>query len=184
MFKLIKNNGFTLIELLLVIGIASLFALTVFALSNMATSSQMVNIETRNISAIRGGIKSLYGGGTTYAGINAQTVLNNWIPPDNMRSPAGIAATSIINSFGGTVDVQPYNYNGGASNAFSIIESFVPNDVCPKIVASTGYDFNVVTVNGTVVKDTSSTSTSYVNVPLAASSCNSGATSTIIFSSI
>jgi type II secretory pathway pseudopilin PulG len=158
LFNLKKKNaarGFTLIEILLVVGFIALLSIGIFMTYNKVQSGNVANTEARNIATIQAGIKNIYAGSVDYSTITVTALLQAYVVPDSMRSPAGAAATQIMNTFGGTVTVAPTAFNGGTNNAFDITYNNVSLDVCSKLASVAGQNFNKVLVGGTAVKDTS-----------------------------
>lgn len=173
-----KNNtkGMSLIELLLVVGLAAIILAGMFVAYNKVQSTNAANTESANISTLRAGIKNLYGTTSNYNGVTGTILLNARAVPDSMRTATG---TTINNSFGGAVTVAAAAYSGGTDNAFSITYPNVPVDVCAKLVVAVSQSFNIVTVNGTSVKNTSTATGNEVNIGTLATSCasnNAGAT--------
>lgn len=163
------TQGMSLVELLLVVGLAAIILAGMFVAYNKVQSTNAANTESTNISTLRAGIKNLYGTTSNFSGVNAQVLLNARAVPDSMRTATG---TTINNSFGGTVTVAPATFaGGGANNAFAITYPNVPVDVCAKLVVAVAQSFNLVTVNGTTVKNTSTNTGNEVNIATLASSC-------------
>lgn len=167
-----KNaQGMSLVELLLVVGLAAIILAGMFVAYNKVQSTNAANTESANISTLRAGVKNLYGTSSNFTGVNAQVLLNARAVPDSMRTAAG---ATINNSFGGAVTVAPVTFaGGGANNAFAITYPNVPVDVCAKLVVAVAQSFNLVTVNGTPVKNTSLATGNEVNIGTLASSCAS-----------
>lgn len=188
--KLLKINkkkvarGFTLVEVLLVVGFIALASIGVYVVYNKVQTGNAANTESRNIDTVRAGIKNIYGGSTNYNGLTETIALNARIVPDTMRSTASQGGT-IQNSFGGTVTIASATFGSGvADNAFAITYNNVPLDVCAKLTTSAGVGFNKVTVNGTTVKDTSTSTGNTINVATVASSCNLDAGNVLVFTSL
>lgn len=190
LFNLKKKNkarGFTLIEILLVVGFIALAGIGVYVVYNKVQTGNAANTEARNIDTLRAGIKNIYGASVNYNGIQASVLLNGRVVPDNMRNAAG---TAIVNSFGGTVTVAAATFGTGAAadNAFAITFPNVPADVCSKLVTVGGNSFNKVSVAGTDVKDTSSTTGATANGKLdvagMTTACNNSAGVQLILTSL
>lgn len=150
-----KNRGFTLVEILLVVGFIAVAGLAVYVTYNKVSSSGQANTETRNLSTLQAGVKSLYGGSTNYTGITNAVLNDGRVTPDSMRPiPYTLGATAINNTFGGTVDVIATTLGGGtANNGFQITYNRVPGSVCAKLVTTGGTSFDQITVNGATVKN-------------------------------
>jgi len=179
-----KMRGFTLIEVLLVVGFIALASIGVYITYNKVQSGNAANTESRNIDTIRAGIKNIYGGSTNYKDLSNQVALQARIVPDNMRTAD--SNTAITNSFGGAVVIATTRFPGAGAenNAFTITYDGVPIDVCAKLATGAGAGFNLVTVNGTVVKDTSKTTGNALDVAATAGACSLDAGNVLIFTSI
>lgn len=163
------SKGMTLIELLLVVGLGAVILAGMFVAYNKIQSTNAANTESTNISTLRAGVKGIYGTSVTYVGLTPTVLLNGRVVPDSMRTAAG---TTINNSFGGTVGVAPATYAGGAANnAFAITYPNVPVDVCAKLVVAVSQSFNLITVNGTTVKDSSTATGNDINVATLTTQC-------------
>lgn len=188
LFKLNKKKiarGFTLIEVLLVVGFIALASIGVYVVYNKVQTGNAANTEARNIDALRAGVKNIYGGSTSYNGLDNTVALQARIVPDNMRSAAA-GATDITNSFGGRVTVASTSFGTGAApnNAFTIQYEGVPIDVCAKLATSAGAGFNRVQVNGTQVKSTITATGNELNVAATAGACSLDAGNILIFTSL
>lgn len=171
-----SNKGMSLVELLLVVGLAAIILAGMFVAYNKVQSTNAANTEATNISTLRAGIKNLYGASSNYAGVTPTVLLSARVVPDSMRTATG---TTINNTFGGTVAVVPSTFAGNANNSFAITYPNVPVDVCAKLVVAVSQSFNLVTVNGTPVKNTSTATGNDINIATLATSCatnNAGAT--------
>lgn len=165
-----STQGMSLIELLLVVGLAAIILAGMFVAYNKVQSTNAANTESANISTLRAGIKNLYGTTSNYSGVTEVILLQARVVPDSMRTAAG---TTINNSFGGAVTVAPATFAGNANSAFAITYPNVPVDVCAKLVVAVSQSFNLVTVNGTTVKNTSTATGNEINITSLASSCAS-----------
>lgn len=102
MLKLNKR-GFSLLELLLVMGIIAALIIGAFMIYPKVKASQNVSNESKNLSSLVAGIKSLYKGKADYEGLNNDVVLNSKIVPDNMISDG-----RIVNVWGGDVTIDTF----------------------------------------------------------------------------
>jgi prepilin-type N-terminal cleavage/methylation domain-containing protein len=147
-----KNKGFTLIEILLVVGFIALASVGVYTIYSKVQVSNKANAESRSLDLVRAGIKSLYASKSTFLGLTNTVVNQARITPEAMKDPTAPNGASITNSFGGTVTIAPTNLNLGTNNGFRITYTKVPGDVCVKLAAAAGAQFDVVNVAGTDVK--------------------------------
>lgn len=178
----LKAKGFTMIELLIGIGFIAAASVTVYYIYNKVKSTGDANTEGRHLDTLRAGIKNLYQGQVSYAGITHKFVNDARITPEDMRV-AGDTTGIIRNKFGGTVTIAPANLNGGTSNAFAITYNKVPGETCIKLVTTAGFQFDSVQVGATTVK---TFGTQTVDPVAVATACNldTGAGVTIVFNSI
>ena len=177
--------GFTLVEILLVVGFIALAGIGIYTIYNKVQVSSSANAEGRNLDALRAGVKNLYGGSSSYAGLINRTLNDARITPDSMRAVPYVAgATAINNSFGGAVIVTPVTLGGGAANnGFQITYPNVPGDVCAKLVTVAGKGFDQVSIGGTTVK---AFGTNNLQVDAVATNCaaDTGAGVSLVFSSL
>ena len=163
-----KQAGFNLIELLLALGIIVILFLGVFVTYNMVRSQTESNAASKQILAIRSGVKTLYAGKSTYgtASINQALITGASLPQD-VRTGAG---GTLFNQWNGSIDVT------GATNTFTIKYQAVPQDACVKVVSDTvASGWQSVAVGATVV----------ANDPVAiATACATAPTSTIVWTSL
>jgi type IV pilus assembly protein PilA len=179
------SKGFTLVEILLVVGFIALAGIGIYTIYSKVTVSSQANTEGRNLDTLRAGVKNLYGGAASYAGLTGTVLNDGRVTPDNMRIVPYVAgATAINNSFGGAVTVLPVTLGGGAANnAFEITYPGVPGAVCSKLVTVSGKGFDQISIGGTIVK---AFGTGNLNVAAAAGLCaaDTGNGVTMVFDSI
>lgn len=173
MKKIKLKKGFSLLELLLVMGIIAALIIAAFIIFPKIQSSQRVNAEIGNISAIDSGIKSLYSTTVDYSGINTTTLLKAKVFPDNM-----ILNGLVYNSFKGRVNIEPSSYSDGE---YQLTYYGVPDMECSKITSAVFNKFRQVQVNSKVIK------TKYQNITVDIASitemCNSNNNNRLIFNS-
>lgn len=144
------KKGFTLVEILLVVGFIAIATIGIYVVYQKVNEGGQTNTEARNIDTIRAGVKNLWGVNRDYSTLTNAGVIAARIPPNSMTNNG--TATSMQNSFGGAVTIDPVARNGGNNNAFTITYNNVPAGVCTKLVPTSGAQFDEVTVGGTVVK--------------------------------
>ncbi|ECE2626534.1 prepilin-type N-terminal cleavage/methylation domain-containing protein [Salmonella enterica] len=180
-FRLLKERkskkGFSLLELLLVLGVIAALIVAAFMIFPKVQASQRLDRESRNLTAIQAGVKSLYGGRAKISDLNTDSFIASKNAPDNM-----IQEGKLINEWKGNVSVE-YSGNHGKYN---IIYDAVPASDCSKLISAVSGNFVIIDVyngNGsTQVKNLEEGK----NIDIAATSaaCFSEDNSTIIFSSI
>jgi len=176
-----QKRGFTLIELLLVVGFIAVAGIGIYTVYNNVTLNNAANTENRNIDTIRAGVKNLFAGAPTTAGLTNTVVNNAAITPKNMITTG--SPTVITNSFGGAVTVTPIALIV-ANDGFRITYPAVPGAVCTKLVTGTGSQFEHVIVGTTTVKALG-TNTS-INIAATTTACagDTGTGVTILFDSL
>ena len=146
-FNAKKMQGMTLIELSIVIVAALvLIGMGLYFYQNVKNETGAMSA-TNGVTALSSGIKALYPN-PSYTGINAGLLIQAGKAPANM-----VNGTALVNNWGGAVTLAPVAYNGGTANAVAITFPSVPRSACNSIVASTGANFQIITVNTTEVKN-------------------------------
>ena len=175
------SKGFTLVEILLVVGFIALAGIGIYTIYAKVQISNQANQESRNLDTLRAGIKSLYASRPNFTGVSNLVSNNARVTPDNMRTSVD---TEIVNSFGGTVTVEPVKLGTGSNNdnGVRIIYEAVPSAVCSKLVASAGVQFNSVSVDETEVKKFGSNDA--LDVATAVATCNANDVVKLYFDSI
>ena len=180
-FRLLKDRkskkGFSLLEILLVLGAIAALIVAAFMIFPKVQASQRIDRESRNLTAIQAGVKSLYGGRAKISSINTDSFIASKNAPENM-----IQDGKLINEWKGNVQVE-YSGNHGKYN---IIYDAVPASDCSKLIAAVSSNFVSIDVyngnGGTQVKNLEEGK----NIDIAATSaaCFSEDNATIIFASI
>ncbi len=142
-----KSSGFTLVELLLVVGIIALGSVVAYITLPKVQSTSRANAEAANINTLAAGVKNMYAGTNSYRGLLSQTIGTDLIIKAK-AAPAGmVVGTTLRNSFGGTVTVEPGQLLGSvpADGSFHITYNGVPDAECNKIVSIVGNNFMRIT---------------------------------------
>lgn len=176
-----QKRGFTLIEILLVVGFIAIAGIGIYTIYSKVTLNNAANTESRNIDTIRAGVKNLFAGAPTTAGLTNTVVNNASITPNNMITAGD--PTVITNSFGGAVTVAPATLTV-ANDGFRITFPAVPGAVCTKLVTGTGSQFERVTVGATVVKALGTNTSIDIAQTTTACAADAGAGVTILFDSL
>lgn len=154
--KILKNKrGFSLLELLLVLGIIAGIVIAAFLIFPKVKEANYVKTEASNISTIRSGVVSLYGGVAlpAYNANMSEMLIKAGVVPDNM---VGSDKTMLISSWGSPVYVGATTLENGA-RAFAIRYLNVTNDICGRLAAIAAGSFLEVKV--------SSSNTSMTGIP-------------------
>ncbi|MCP6541781.1 prepilin-type cleavage/methylation domain-containing protein, partial [Klebsiella pneumoniae] len=109
--------------LLLVLGAIAALIVAAFMIFPKVQASQRIDRESRNLTAIQAGVKSLYGGRAKISSINTDSFIASKNAPENM-----IQDGKLINEWKGNVSVE-YSGNHGKYN---IIYDAVPASDCSK----------------------------------------------------
>ena len=180
--KLIKRrqNGFSLLEILLVLAIAAALVIGAFIVYPKVQAAARADAESKNISTIVAGVKSLYTSSSTYTGLTNEVAINAKIYPDNMINGT---STTPINAWKGEVTIAAADTgsSGVEGSSFTITYKSVPAIECAKIVSSTAGNFYIMKVNDNVVK----ASDGVLDIAATAEKCNAGGnTNTIELTSL
>lgn len=101
-FRLLKDRkskkGFSLLEILLVLGAIAALIVAAFMIFPKVQASQRIDRESRNLTAIQAGVKSLYGGRAKISSINTDSFIASKNAPENM-----IQDGKLINEWKGNV---------------------------------------------------------------------------------
>lgn len=180
---LIKNRkakGFSLLEIILVLAVAAGFIIGVFMLLSKTQAGSRADTESKNLSTIVAGVKSLYTSSSTYTGLTNTVAANAKIFPDTMLNGSSVDP---LNAWKGSVTLAAAatGPSATAGSSFTITDTAVPANECTKIVSGMAGSFYIVQVGSTVVKPAGGV----VDIPSATTACNAGGNSnTLVFTSI
>lgn len=148
--RLGQESGYTLMELLLtlsVIGILVSVGMNVFYSGKMLAETDGVAKLDDNLV---NGIMEIYDAGD-FTGLTTAKVIDLGIVPSSMiRTVAG--APAFIDYFGGNVIFSPFSVNGGTNNGVGINHPSVPRNRCATFVSDLENYFNLIYLNGNIVK--------------------------------
>lgn len=127
MFKKSKK-GFSLLELLLVMGIIAALVVAAFIVYPKVQASQRAEAESKNISLIQAGVKSLYSGASSYSELSITTIVKAKILPESMTKISGMAS-SMVNVWTGNIGVNSADTgpSGATGSSFIITYRSVPS---------------------------------------------------------
>lgn len=120
-----RQAGLTLAETLLVLAIGALAIVGGTLLYLQATAGNKLNTGINQFVTLQSGIRSLYAGQSTYAGLDNTLMTTSNAAPSDMTVGTG----DIRNAWGGDVTVNDTN----TSNQFQITFVQVPNNACVKL---------------------------------------------------
>ncbi|MFZ4762518.1 MAG: type 4 pilus major pilin [Alphaproteobacteria bacterium] len=129
-----------LTEQLIVLAVAGLVVAGVIALAAGLFSSSRSKKETTNLNALVTGIKDLYAGNSTYAGLTNQVAVQGKAVPSGM-----VNGLSLINTSWGSVVITT-----GGGRAFSIVFQNVDQAGCVELLKAAPVDtyFSIATSVG------------------------------------
>ena len=172
-----SKKGFSLLELLLTLGVIAGIMIAAFIVFPKVQASQKIDKESRNITAIQAGVKSLYGGRAKISSLNTDSFIASKNAPDNM-----ILDGKLVNEWKGNVSVE-YSGNHGKYN---IMYDAVPPDACAKLITAVSGNFVSITVyNDNGSTDVKNLEEGYgIDITKATAACASQESSTVMFTSI
>ncbi len=155
MRKQVKNQkGLTLIELM--VGIVAISVLVYMILSGYQRFQVRSNVKNhvQDLIELATGIEDAFMKvESSYANVSQANVVNAKLVPSTMLR-AGVP----YNPWGGAIDFQPNTINN-ANDAFDIITPNIPQDACVRLTERLAKTFRFVDVNGTVIRDLTTTPT-------------------------
>jgi prepilin-type N-terminal cleavage/methylation domain-containing protein len=171
-----RRRGFSLLELAMVLALGVLIAVGVMMFYTQANTSRNSQNAVTEVGAIQQAVRSLYGGQSTYDGLDNSVLISTKALPIRMVS----GTNGLRNSFSGAITVAPANSGGGTDSGFSVSFAAVPQDACVKIAAQDfGRGVYSVTVGGTTRTAGSGTPPPFD--PGSAAAACSAATNTIVW---
>lgn len=130
--SLYLQRGASLLEGLAYLGVAAVVILGAVSLLNSALNGAQSNRSVEELTALRTGVKKLYGG-QGYTGISEDNIWKAGLVPGTLK-PSG-TPTTLTNSWGGAVTIA-----SAAASEFSITYAGVPKDACVSMISgATGW---------------------------------------------
>lgn len=157
-----KFKGFTLLEILIALGAISVLSAGTFAGYQVIHSRSQVTETVQSVRDLSNNLMQTYGNAGSFNGVSSASIAEHGMAPgmtvegDQLKTP-----------WGGTVDVENLN-----NQAFSVTLNGVPSYACANVASQLSRNFVQVSVNGTVVKD--STAGTGMDVGLASKICGIG----------
>lgn len=146
-----NQRGISLIEVLLSMVIIATIIGGAISLFGKANDSAQLQTETKNLTAIRGGVKQLYSTSPSYAGLTTAIATNSGIFPETMKRTAGIK-----NAWDGDVTVV---VNTGNAVMFDVTYKAVPKTSCIGLASQDLNNWSSIKVGATAVTSISTAST-------------------------
>jgi len=172
-----RRRGLTLIEAATVLAILALVVAGIMVLYTNADTSRKTTTALNQLATIQQGVRSVYGGQSTYSGLSSEIIANSQHLPSSM-----ISGTTIRHAFNGVVTILPADAGGGENSGFSVQFTNVPKDPCVKMVTSDlGRGLFSVSVGGQTRSQTGATPPPF-DPGAANTACGSSNSITWIFS--
>lgn len=175
-----RKRGFSLLEFAIVMTLGVLAAVGVMMWYTSANNGKNMQTALTELAAIQQGVRSLYGGSSTYTGLdNSIMVSSKALPVKMVQGSSGLR-----NAFSGAITVSPANSGGGANSGFSVKFDGVPQDSCVKMASQDlGRGLYSLTVNDSETRTAGTGTPPPFDPGSATSACNGGINSiTWIFS--
>lgn len=132
--SLYLQRGASLLEGLAYLGVAAVVILGAVSLLNSALNGAQSNRSVEELTALRTGVKKLYGG-QGYTGISEDSVWDAGLIPGTLKPTTTGTTTALTNSWGGAVTIT-----SAAASEFSISYASVPKDACVSMISgATGW---------------------------------------------
>lgn len=136
------QKGFTLVELMLVLVVAAIILIGIYAAYRLVFSGTNVQSASQNAVIMEGKISGIYRSAQTgYTGLNELAAIQaNAVPSTYFTNNCTTATPACLKSEWGTpIGIQPAVFStavAGVSNAFQITYIQVPKSDCPEFVTS------------------------------------------------
>lgn len=142
-FRRARQRGLTLIEAAMVLALATIVVAGVLLFFQSASTSNSTNAAASQLAAVQNAVRSLYAGQSSYAGLDATTLIQSRSLPGNM-----VNGSTITSAFKAGVTVAPVASAGNAQ--FAVTFDGVPTEACSKMATlELGSSLVSVSVNGT-----------------------------------
>lgn len=139
-----RQSGFSLVEILLVLGVIALLAIAAFIVFPKVQAQNRANAETQRLSIVVANVERVYNG--RYDGLDlekikrAKLLAAGWADdPENSVKQNNVWGKSVFACSGG-----PKSYS---------IHYVLPGEGCPNMVSAAERLFDVVQINGLIVKE-------------------------------
>lgn len=126
------RRGLTLIEAAMVLAILALVVAGIMLFYTSANTSRQTTAALGDLAAIQQSVRSLYGGQSSYLGLDTAGLAATKALPARMIT----SANGLRHSFNGAVTVSADTAAGGANSGFSVRFDSVPQEACVKMLSS------------------------------------------------
>ena len=148
-----KHKGFTAVELMFALGVIAIGTVALVLMSRGNSDKQNSNAMVSDVSTLVQNIQSGFGSSANgYTGLSNDTAISMKLVPGDLIVPSG--SSTIKSKFqNGTVVIAA----GANNDNFTITYNNVPSAVCTSVATTLGgAAFSNVSINGSVVYDTTS----------------------------
>lgn len=147
--KILQKNkkGFSLVETVLVVGLIALFSVGVYVIYNKVRDSSVASDEAREINSILGSARSLVGNTNVIPVLDAPLLANARII-DSTR----VIGLNYTTGTGQQVSFEPVFTTG--VNHIKVNYLNTTNAYCAKLANAFQNDVDLITIGGTIVKNT------------------------------
>lgn len=128
------NRGLSLTETLLVLGVIALVAVIAYNGYNAALAAVKVSGETQAIAQLHSNISKTFGNEPNYDEVSSENIINASLTPNTFRVQDSGGTKSIINVYGGEVEVGPEVVGG---KRYKITYNLIPAESCVEFSQST-----------------------------------------------
>ncbi|WP_019583725.1 type 4 pilus major pilin [Thioalkalivibrio sp. ALE16] len=146
-----KSKGFTLIEVLIVLAIGAGILFAVFAAVSKVQGKAVAKEASETLNLMVADTRALYRSQGNFNNIDAETLVNNNVPPRSM-----VNGSDIISPWNTAIAVDEATINT-TNDAVRFTYPDVPRDDCTGFVQAAEGSFTRVEVGGSVVKDVGQT---------------------------
>lgn len=171
------QRGVTLLELIMGLSIIILVIGTGFVVFNQARRQSDIRQSVDAVHSLVVAITNLYALTPTYAGLTVQVLRDS-----GKLHPAFGNGANLVGPWLGEVRIAPVPYQGVPDTAFVIFLDDVPPAYCTEMVRALFDLFQIVEIQGTVIKDMSQTPPLYGGSGAQVlGACATGAPSRLVF---
>lgn len=143
-----RQKGMTLIEFGIVIAIAAVVMMLMFAALRLVNQKRAVSADIQNFTMLASELRTKFGGASGFDGLSPATLVRLGVVPEKM-----VRGMEIINGFSNIVDVASTNIHGAANDGF-VFTTTVPSRACSDFVAGIADAYAKVDIAGTTVRNT------------------------------
>lgn len=160
--------GATLLEIMMVLGIIAVIVIGALAFFQKASTSNKVQTEVKNLTALISGIEQMYSPQGSFTGVDNDSVWNANFVADNMK---GGTAGELLTQWKGAITVTP---TGTGDRQLQVVLNGIPSTPCMDFVAAVYKQFTSTKIGTTTITPTTASAVSSMST-----ACNASATPVI-----